>query len=106
MTAFTRLGASLWDWEPWTELPTAESRLLWLALYTSAEAKRHVPGLWQGGFGAMSDAARMRTDVVIEALDVLIDRYLVEYDRKFKVLRLCELPDTDEYPTNNKMIKS
>jgi hypothetical protein len=106
MTAFTRLGSSLWDWEPWVELPTAESRLLWLAFYTSAEAKRHVPGLWQGGFGAMADAARMPVDVVISALDVLITRELVEYDRKFKVLRLCELPDAGEYPTNGKVIRS
>ena len=106
MTAFTRLGSSLWDWEPWTELPTAEAKLMWLALYTSAEAKRHVPGLWQGGFGAMADAARMPVDVIISALDVLIDREMVEYDRKFKVLRLCELPDAGEYPTNGKVIRS
>lgn len=104
MTAFTRLGSSLWDWEPWTDLPSAEARLLWLALYTSAEAKRHVPGLWQGGFAAMADAARMPVDVVITALDVLIDRGLVEYDRKTRVLRLCELPDAGEYPTNGKVI--
>lgn len=104
MTAFTRLGSSLWDWEPWTDLPSVEARLLWLALYTSAEAKRHVPGLWQGGFAAMADAARMPVDVVIGALDVLIDRDLVEYDRKFRVLRLVELPDAGEYPTNGKVI--
>lgn len=103
MTAFTRLGSSLWDWEPWTEL-SAEARLLWLALYTSAEAKRHVPGLWQGGFAAMADAARMPVDVVITALDALIERDLVEYDRKTRVLRLCELPDAGEYPTNGKVI--
>lgn len=106
MTAFTRLGSSLWDWEPWTELPSAEARLLWLALYTSAEAKRHVPGLWQGGFAAMADAARMPVDVVISALDMLIERDLVEYDRKTRVLRLCELPDAGEYPTNGKVIRS
>ena len=67
MSAFTRLGASLWDWEPWTDL-RAQTRILWLALYTSAEAKRHVPGLWQGGIPTMADAARMPPDDVIAAL--------------------------------------
>lgn len=103
MTAFTRLGSSIWDWEPWTELE-AMPRLLWLAMYTSAEAKRHVPGLWHGGLPSMADAARMKPDDVIYALDTLLERDLVEYDPKFRVLRLCELPDCGEYPNNGKVI--
>jgi hypothetical protein len=103
MTAFTRLGSSLWDWEPWTDL-AAPARILWLALYTSAEAKRHVPGLWHGGIPTMADAARMAPDDVIAALDRLLERDLVEYDPKFRVLRLCELPDPGERPSNGKVI--
>ena len=103
MSAFTRLGASLWDWEPWTDL-RAQTRILWLALYTSAEAKRHVPGLWQGGIPTMADAARMPPDDVIAALDQLLERELVEYDQKLRVLRLCGLPDAGEYPSNGKVI--
>lgn len=104
MTAFTRLGAAIWDWEPWTDLD-ALSRILWLALYTSAEAKRHVPGLWQGGIPAMADAARLSPDDVVSALDRLLDRNMVEYDPKYRVLRLVELPDAGEYPSNGKVIR-
>jgi len=103
MTAFTRLGSSLWDWEPWTDLAPLP-RILWLALYTSAEAKRHVPGLWHGGIPSMADAARLPPDDVIDALDKLLARDLVEYDAKLRVLRLCELPDAGEYPSNGKVI--
>ena len=103
MTAFTRLGSSLWDWEPWTDLAPLP-RVLWLALYTSAEAKRHVPGLWHGGIPSMADAARLPPDDVIDALDKLLQRELVEYDAKLRVLRLCELPDAGEYPSNGKVI--
>ncbi len=106
MTAFTRLGSSLWDWEPWTTLPTSDARMLWLALYTTGEAKRHVPGLWQGGVSSMADAARMRGDVVVDALDTLLERGLVEFETKHRVLRLCELPDAGEYPSNGKVIRS
>jgi hypothetical protein len=105
MTAFTRLGSSLWDWEPWTDL-AASPRILWLALYTSAEAKRHVPGLWHGAIPSMADAARMAPDEVISALDVLLERDMVEYDAKFRVLRLCELPDAGEYPNNGNVLRS
>lgn len=104
MTAFTRLGSSIWDWEPWTEL-APPARILWLALYTSGEAKRHVPGLWQGGIPSMADAARMKADDVRDALDNLLVQELVEYDSKFRVLRLCELPDTGEWPNNGKVIR-
>jgi hypothetical protein len=105
MTIFTRLGAGLWDWEPWTELfPVA--RILWLALYTSSEAKRNVTGLWQGGIPAMADAARLAPDDVISALDQLLEREMVEYDRKLRVLRLCDLPDPGEHPHNGKVILS
>jgi len=105
VTAFTRIGSSLWDWEPWTTLPGSDARLLWLALFTSGEAKRHVPGLWQGGIPMMADAARMAPDQVLGALDNLLDRELVEYDPKFRVLRLCTLPDAGEYPSNGRVIR-
>ena len=104
MTAFTRLGSSIWDWERWTALD-AWPRILWMALYTSGESKRHVPGLWQGGIPSMADAARMNSTDVIHALDVLLEHALVEYDPKYRVLRLCELPDTGEFPSNGKVIR-
>ncbi len=104
MTAFTRLGASLWDWEPWTEL-VAPARILWLALYSSAEAKRHVPGLWQGGIPTMADAARMSGTDVATALEDMLAHEIVEYDAKMRVLRMCELPDCGEYPSNGKVIR-
>jgi len=105
MTAFTRLGSVIWDWEAWTDLEPLP-RLFWLSLYTSGEAKRHVPGLWQGGIPSMADASRLHPDAVISSLDRLLDRELVEYDPKYRVLRLCMLPDAGEFPSNGKVIRS
>jgi hypothetical protein len=105
VTAFTRLGSGVWDWAPFVELDDT-TRILWLALYTTAEAKRHAPGLWQGGIPTMADAARMRPDVVVDALDALLAREMVEYDPKTRVLRMTMLPDPGEYPSNGKVILS
>lgn len=105
MTAFTRVGSSLWDWEPFTNLSN-DGRVLWLALYTSGEAKRHVPGLWQGGIASMADAARMERDPVVSALDECLVTGMVEYDQKARVLRLCQLPDAGEYPSNGNILRS
>lgn len=110
MTAFTRLGSAIWDWEPWTNLEPL-GRVLWLALYTSGEAKRHVPGLWQGGIPTIADASRLRQDEVVGALDCLLaadvdGRPMIEYDPKTRVLRLCELPDAGEFPSSGKVILS
>src|SRR5690349_17629174 len=105
MTAFTRLGSGIWDWEPWTRLG-ASARVLWLAIYTAAEGRRCVPGLWHGGVPTMADAARMQPDEARDALDQLLEHELVEYDPKTRVLRLCVLPDAGEYPSNGNVIKS
>ncbi len=105
MTAFTRLGAGVWDWAPFVELDDS-TRVLWLALYTTAEAKRHAPGLWQGGIPTMADASHQRPDVVVDALDHLLEREMAEYDSKTRVLRLTMLPDPGEYPSNGKVILS
>lgn len=104
MSSYTRLGASLWDWEQFTALDN-DARVLWLALYTSPEAKRIVPGLWHGSIISMAEAARLPGDVVVKALDTLLDRELVEFDAKHRVLRLVELPDPGESPSNGKMIR-
>jgi len=105
MGAHTRLGCSLWTWEPFTSLPTSDAKLLWLALYTTAEAKRIVPGLFHGSIVAMADAARMPADDVVNALDKLLERELVEYDRGLRVLRLTELPDAGESPANGNVLR-
>ena len=105
MTAFTRLGSAIWDWEPFTNL-SSDARVLWLALFTSGEAKRNVPGLWQGGIASMVDAARMERDPVVKALDDLLVDGMVEYDQKARVARLCQLPDAGEYPHNGNVVRS
>jgi hypothetical protein len=93
----------LWDWPRFIELDDS-ARCLWLALYTTAEAKRHAPGLWQGGVPAMADASRQHPDAVIHALDSLLDHDMVEFDNRTRVLRLCYLPDAGEFPSNGKVI--
>ncbi len=105
MTAFTRLGSAIWDWEPFTNLSN-DARVLWLALFTSGEAKRNVPGLWQGGIASMVDAARMERDPVVKALDDLLVDGMVEYDQTRRVARLCQLPDAGEYPQNGNVLRS
>jgi hypothetical protein len=105
VTAFTRLGSAIWDWEPFTNL-SSDARVLWLALFTSGEAKRNVPGLWQGGIASMVDAARMERDAVVRALDDLLVDGMVEYDQVARVARLCQLPDAGEYPHNGNVVRS
>lgn len=105
MSTFTRIGGGLWDWEPWVNLESADARVLWLALYTTPAARRICPGLWHGGPLGMAEAARMRQGDVLNALDVLLEHELVEYDPRHRVLRLCELPDAGEYPDNGNILK-
>jgi hypothetical protein len=105
LSIYTRLGATIWDWEPFTSLD-GNGRSLWLALYTSAEAKRTVPGLWHGSITAMAEAAKMAADDVIKSLDTMLERDLVEFDQKLRVLRLTQLPDPGESPANGKILRS
>lgn len=104
MSAFTRLGSSLWDWEPFTSLDPGP-QLLWLALYTSAEAKRIVPGLWQGSITAMADASHKPVDETRCYLDKLLEHDMVEFDVKLRVLRLTQLPDAGESPANPNVLR-
>lgn len=114
MSSFTRLGAALWSWEPWVALgPVTHgpmAQVLWMALYTSPEAKRAVPGLFHGSVGTMAEASRMQPDDTWTALNVLLDREMVEFDQRARVLRMCApephtpLPDAGEFPMNGKTI--
>lgn len=103
MSDFTRLGCSLWTWDPWVALD-CQARMLWLALYTTGEAKRIVPGLWHGGISTLAEAAQLENNQVWSSLDVLLEHDLVEYDRKLRVIHLTVLPDAGERPMNGKHI--
>jgi hypothetical protein len=54
----------------------------------------------------MAEAARMRVDVTIQALDELILHDLVEFDQHKSVARLTELPDAGEWPQSPFILKS
>lgn len=97
---YTNLGCHIWQWDPWVKLPTLESKLLWLALYTSPEAKQCLPGLFIGTIAVMAQAANLALDTTAAALDTLIEHDLVEYDAKHRVLRMTQLPDGCEAPDN------
>jgi hypothetical protein len=101
----TRISPRLWSWQPWVSLPTVHARLLWLALYTTPEAKRMPAGLWHGGIGALAEAATMGADDVISSVSTLLDRRLIEYDKANRVIRLTELPDRGERPHNGSVIR-
>lgn len=104
MGVFTRVGCSIWEWDRFTSLD-CEARNLWLVFYTGATSNRLVPGLWTGGVGAMSDESHMPPENTIRALDTLLAAELVEYDPKRRVLRLTELPDSGEKPSNGSHVR-
>lgn len=104
MTAYTRIGSGLWLWEPFLALDDS-ARVTWLGLYTTGEAKRLIPGLWHGSINTMADAAHQQGDVVVKNLDSLLAAEMVEYDPKLRVLRMTQLPDAGESPTNGNTIR-
>lgn len=105
MSGYTRLGCGLWDWDPFVGL-SAEARCVWLALYTTAEAKRLVPGLWHGGVPSLADAAKMSTSDVLSALDAMVEREVIAVDLRVRVIRLCSLPDDGEKAANGRVLRS
>lgn len=105
MSGYTRISCLLWEWHRLNAL-SATTRLFWLALYTSAPAKRGVPALWHGSVVTMAEAARLPMDEAVRALDTLLDQELAEYDPKSLVLRLTELPDAGEWPSNPGILES
>jgi len=97
---FTRVGVNLWHCPWFVELEDRE-QVLWLVLYSSAAAKRSVPGLWHGGIGTIADACpHWASSKVLSSLDVLIDRELAQFDRNYSVLRLTRFPDGGERAHN------
>lgn len=104
MSSYTRLGSVIWTWPRWTALED-HGRMLYLALYTTAEAKRIVPGLFHGSITGMADAAAMPVDRTKYALDHLLEHELVEFDWDRRVTRLTELPDSGESPANGNVIR-
>lgn len=103
--AWTPLGVSWWSWRPLRDR-SACARLLWLALYSSAPARRCPPGLWQGGPGAMGEEARLAPAEVEAALAELVAHELVEYDPETRVARLCQLPDQLDRPANGHGVRA
>ena len=112
MSLYTKLGANLWAWEPFRRLERSHddvtgrcTKLFWLALYTTPEAKRLVPGLFGGSISTMADAAGIHVDDARVYLDRLLEDDLVDIDVERRVLRLTMLPDCGESPTNGNTIR-
>lgn len=113
MSAFTNLTADLWTWDEWrnlehdvTDLTGRCAKLFWLALYTSHDAKRIVPGLFGGSIHAMAECAGMPVDDALKYLDRLLEHDLVEFDRNYRILRLTKLPGFgDAAGSNGKVIR-
>jgi hypothetical protein len=104
VSRYTSLGCGLWDWPRWGSLSLG-GRNLWLALYTSPEAKRMPPGLWHGGVGSLAETAHVELHDAMEALDELLGRGMVEHDPATRVMRLTELPDRLERAPNGRCIR-
>lgn len=103
--AWTPLGVGWWSWRP-LRACSATARLLWLALYTSAPARRCPPGLWHGGVASMAEAAELRDDEAVAALAELEAAELVEFDRETRVARLTVLPDQLDRPANGHGVRA
>lgn len=103
---FTAVGTGLWDWEPFLALD-ANGRCVWMALYTCADSKRIVPGLWHGGIYQLADVAHMRPDDVQRGIDDMLkaEEPMVEYDQAKRIIRLTMFPDAHEKPTNGDHLK-
>lgn len=103
--AWTALGIGWWDWVPLAQASPV-ARLLWLALYSSAPARRCPPGLWAGGPAVMAEASRLPLEDVTRALAELVELRLVEYDDGARVARLLVLPDELDRPDNGNGVKA
>lgn len=104
MGDFTSLGAKIWRWRRWRVLD-AHTRLFWLGLYTSLHAKQYPPGLWKGGISVMVEETGYTGEQVVRSLDRLLAADLVEYDEENAVLRMTELPDAGEWPSQANWLK-
>lgn len=104
MSGYTMLGCGLWDWPRWPPL-SYEARNLWLAIYTSPETKRLVPGLFHGGLSSLAEASKMGYQDAASALGQLEERQLAEVDPVSRVIRLTELPDKHERAPNGRALR-
>lgn len=110
--SYTNLGSGIWNWPPFRKLERSPddivgrcAKLLYLALYTTPEAKQQVPGLFVGSVTTIAEAAGFPVDATRTYLDRLLEDDLVEYDVENRVLRLVALPDSQEFPTNGNGIR-
>lgn len=110
--SYTNLGSGIWNWKPFRSLERSPddivgrcAKLLYLALYTTPEAKQQPPGLFVGSVTTIAEAAGFSIDDTRVYLDRLIEDDLVEYDVENRVLRLVALPDCQEFPTNGHGIR-
>lgn len=111
MSLFTKIGTGLWNWDPFRRLERNYddvvgrcTKLFWLGLYTTPEAKMVVPGMFLGSITTMADACRIPADDARTYLHRLVEDDMVEYDIERRVLRMVALPDYGESPTNGKAI--
>ena len=100
----TRITTALFDWSPFVAMSPV-ARCLWVGLYCSPEAKRMLPGLFQGGIGTIAEAARLTAQDTTHALRELEDRHLIVRDKRFRLLRFAALPDRGERPSNGSVLK-
>jgi hypothetical protein len=107
VSRFTIIGIELWTWEPWRRLnDRPDAQTLWLALLSTAAAKRSIPGLWEGGVGTIAEATGRGYQDVAAALSCLQERRMVVTDDRLNVTRFTGFPDKSEAATSGKIIRS
>lgn len=103
MDGCTLLSGAIGKWDALRECSIA-ARWLWVNLYTSS--RKAMVGLWQGGVLTFADVAKMTLGETVVALDDLLEHELVEFDKRWEVLRLTKLPDFSGRPPNGSVIHS
>jgi hypothetical protein len=104
VSGWSALGIEFWAWTRMKPLPV-HARYLWLGLYTSAPARRLVPGLFAGSVNLIAEEVNLDPDQTIDALDKLLEHQLIELDRERKLVRFTEFPDAHEAAHNASHVK-
>lgn len=102
---YTAFGGNIWHWEPFRKLESLAAKMVWIALYTTAESKRLPPGLWHGSIYMLAEAANLRPDDVLVGVDALLKAGMVEHDQGNRIIRMTMFPDHHERAANGNQVR-
>jgi len=102
--AYTRLGAYLFDWEPFSQA-SDRAKLFLLSCYIGPVAKQWLPGILYATVASLGESARMGSIDAHAAISELIEQGTLQHDIRKRVMRFTALPDKGERPANPKVLR-